>query len=185
VAVRPETDDAPQTAHAAAAEKAQQHGFELIVAVMRREQHVVGPEVLGESPITRVAGRGLEARTAIALDGHPHSRELDAERTCYRGAMVGPLRGLHLQAVIDVHRANARRKTESAKPREQHGGIEAAAESDDETRRDRGLGPARDRRAQFRQERLGRRGQRLRVEPGHRAPRDSGDAGAQTSLKTP
>ena len=57
-------------------------------------------------------------------------------------AMRAPLRGLRVQAVIDVGRTNRRRQGEPAQRGEQHRGVEPAAERNRHARRRLRPGPA-------------------------------------------
>jgi hypothetical protein len=98
----------PQPAHAGAAHDPEQHGFELIVAMMRREQHVAWGQQIRERRVARRARGCFETRARAPLDLDANGDELDAERASRRLAVRAPERRVGMQPVIDVRRAQRR-----------------------------------------------------------------------------
>ena len=113
-AERAEPNDAAQPPDSRAAHHAQQHGLELIVGVMRRQQPLVGNEQISEGAITRFARRGFEPFSRVAVDRYSHADEFDPERLGDPRAMLAPLGRARLQRVIDMRGAQSRGRLEAA-----------------------------------------------------------------------
>ena len=123
-------------AQAAAAQPLQQHGLELVVGMMRRQQRLAGAQSFGEHPVTGRPGSSLGtlARTRPRIDTNDFA--VDAERSRDGRAVPGPSLRIPVQAVIDVDGSHGLQQPAIAatgqvgKPRQQDGRIEAAAQRD-------------------------------------------------------
>ena len=119
------------------AQQLQQHGFSLVVQVVRRQQHggAVGAAHVAERRVAPLAGRGFDAALALVhLHGAPVERH--AQRGGRGRAMVAPGVGVRAQAVVDVEGGQRAAVRAHMRMREaqQHHRVEAAAEGDRDVR---------------------------------------------------
>jgi len=74
------------------------------------------------------ASPGFDAVAAFGRTAQPRAGEVGSELTSHALAMLSPLIGLRLQAMMDMESKHARTRTGGNV--QQRGGVEAAAESD-------------------------------------------------------
>jgi hypothetical protein len=119
---------------AGAAQQLQQHGFGLIVDMMRREQDFPRAHVACEAGIARLPRRRFQPMLADfrGRDKDALNRARNVQPFAEFFSMTRPRRRSRLQTMIHVHGAEAQRHLapQDAQSMQQHTGIQAAAEGD-------------------------------------------------------
>ncbi len=128
-----------QAIRAGRAQRTQQEGLGLVVAVLRQRQPFAGLQRLREGLAPCLPRRRLQAIAAVARHLHPHHLQRHRQRVAHGCAMRGPGIGIGMQAVVHVQRTQAgvtvgRLLREQV---QQHGRIQPAAEAEQQRRRRR------------------------------------------------
>jgi len=114
-----------------AAQQLQQHGLELIVLVMRREERLAVAQRLTEPPVAHGARGGFERFAGERSHGRAQHRERHGECAGHAGAVRAPAPRVRMQPVIDVDGAQLEgRARERGERAEQRRRVRTAAEGD-------------------------------------------------------
>ena len=101
----------------------------LIVVVVGQCQPFAGAQQAGEGRMARVAGGGFGAEAGVIADLHVDDVQRHLPSIANTLAVRGPVVGSGLQAVVDVHGAQARMPVAGiGKQMQQHGRIKTAGE---------------------------------------------------------
>ena len=100
---------AGERTQASSAQPLQQDGFELVVRVMRSQQHLVRLQASRKCRVARLAGRRFRAAARCRACVHTELHQWHAELRRLQRAPYRPGCGINLQAVIDVGRAQRQR----------------------------------------------------------------------------
>jgi hypothetical protein len=123
---------AGEACHARPAQQLDQHRLDLVVRVVRGEQYFSGGQLPLQGRVADLPGPGLRALARGRARIHPAHLQRQLQRATARPALLDPALGIRVQSVVDVRRAQAARLEAVGKPGQcgqEHGGIEAAAES--------------------------------------------------------
>ena len=139
----PQPGDASQSFHARTPQQAQHQGFELIVGVVRRQQHLSRRNEIRQGAVPDLARLCLDALPRDGFHGASPALEVDAKARRNVPAMALPPLRIRMQSMIDVQRAHVRTRRQSANGREQDRRVEPPAEGNREfPRRTRQIGQA-------------------------------------------
>ena len=136
---QPALSEPPPGAHrgesvaAGSAQRAQQEGLGLVVAMMGEREDLVLTQSGSEGRMPRSARCGLEAVAAIQRDVDADDRQRQGKLVAQGLAVRCPAIGIRVQAVVHVERAQAAclRHRRARQGMQQHAGIETAAEPND------------------------------------------------------
>ena len=135
--------DATQSPHAGASQQTQQHRFELVVGMVRRQQRLSRCEECLQRAVPNRARPCLQALPGDRLHGTSQAPVTDAKGRCRSPAATFPGLRIRMQSVIDMQRADLGTRRQAANRRQQDSGVGSTAEGDREVpRRDRQLGQA-------------------------------------------
>ena len=120
-----------QAAHTRAAHQCQQHRFQLVVSVVRREQRFAWLQMTSQDFVASRARSRFDAFRQVWIEIDSFGREFDPQRGACALAMSTPLRRCGLQLVIDMDRTYPPLRLRAYDLRhrmQQRRGVEAAAE---------------------------------------------------------
>ena len=130
--VRPPGAHRGEPIDAGPAQRTQQEGFGLVVAMVGEGQDFAGAQVGRERRMACLAGRAFEAQPGAPVHGDADHLQRDAEPGAGGLAVRHPCIRLRMQAVVDVERpqSDALRRGIARQEVQQHRGIQAAAVAD-------------------------------------------------------
>jgi len=119
-----------EAAHAGTPQGLQQESLQLVVRMLGQEQEIVRPHHFPKSGVAPFPGHGLQALARSGLHPHAPGLQRDAEGCTGGFTMTLPFIRLRVEAVVHVQRPKLAGQVAPlpSQRREQHHGIEPAAQ---------------------------------------------------------